>query len=211
MADETPSLTPPERADTVLTGEPPTPAVEEPGAQAPESGGEVAPAPDADVAPAEGAPESYADFTLPEGVQLDDAALGKAAPVLKELGLNQEAAQKVVDLYAGLVGEQAAAQSEAFTQQMSEWRTATETDAQFGGDKLPESIAAAQRALEQFGTPELRELLDTHGVGNHPEVVRLLWNVGKTLREDVPGAAGGASTPPKSAVEILYPNDRRTA
>ena len=40
------------------------------------------------------APETYADFTLPEGVELDTALLTDAAPLFKELGLTQEQAQK---------------------------------------------------------------------------------------------------------------------
>ncbi|HET9131900.1 MAG TPA: hypothetical protein VFO86_13180, partial [Terriglobia bacterium] len=48
----------------------------------------------------EGAPEKYADFTLPEGFKFDDKTLEAATAVFKDLNLSQEGAQKLVDLYA---------------------------------------------------------------------------------------------------------------
>src|SRR5690242_6551785 len=40
-----------------------------------------------------GAPEAYADFTAPQGFQLNKDAIAKALPVFKELNLTQDAAQ----------------------------------------------------------------------------------------------------------------------
>jgi hypothetical protein len=48
----------------------------------------------------QGAPESYSDFNLPEGMTLDKALADKALPVFKKHNLSQEAAQEFVSLQA---------------------------------------------------------------------------------------------------------------
>jgi hypothetical protein len=92
-----------------------------------------------------------------------------------------------------------------------DWREQSQNDSEFGGDKFEESIAVARTAIAKFGTPELKQLLDEHGVGNHPEVIRFMVKVGKLTAEDVPGTTGAQVTPEQDRVKQLYPNDRNSA
>ena len=151
-------------------------------------------------------PETYADFTVPEGVDgLDKAAMERATPLFKELGLSQENAQKLVNFYASEIQAGAQNQLESFSQLKQEWREKSSKDNEFGGDKFQENVGIAMKALDKFGTPELRELMDDTGVGNHPEVIRAFYKVGQFLVEDNPGSTGSASSKPKDRVSILYP------
>ena len=151
-----------------------------------------------------GAPESYADFTLPEGLTVDEEMLKEAAPIFKEMGLTQEQAQKQVDLY--VKGVQAAAQKQvdAFNQLKESWRESSKTDKEFGNDKFDENLKVANSALTKFGTPEFSKLLRDYGLGNHPEVIRFAYRVGKLTQEDNPGA-GDAGSEKKDRVSVLYP------
>ena len=153
-------------------------------------------------------PDTYADFAMPEGMELDEAALAEATPMFKELGLNQEQSQKVVDLYAKQVQAGSQKQTDDFNQLMTDWREQSKTDSEFGGDKYDENVKVAQHAISKYGTPELKQLLNDHGVGNHPEMVRFMVKVGRTLSEDIPGNPGGATGNADDAVSILYPNDK---
>lgn len=149
-------------------------------------------------------PETYADFTMPEGVELDAAAVEQFAPVFKDLGLTQDQAQKLVDIEASRVQASEAGQVEAFNQLIDGWKNESLNDSEFGGDKFEESIGQAQKAIGEFGSPELKKLLDEHGVGNHPAMVRFMVKVGQTLKEDSPG--GGKPTGgKKDRVDVLYP------
>lgn len=149
-------------------------------------------------------PESYTDFVMPEGVEIDAAQLESALPIFKELGLTQEQAQKLVDLRAEQVQGDAQRQIDAFNQLKTDWLNQSKSDKEFGGDKFDENIGAARTALDKFGTPELRELLDTYGIGNNPEVIRFMVRVGKMTLEDVPGG-NNAPSAPKDRVSTLYP------
>lgn len=149
--------------------------------------------------------DDYSDFTLPEGIELDTATLEKAVPIFKELGLNQEQAQKLVDFQASMVQENLDSQQDAFAELKSTWMTESENDKDFGGEAFNENVGIARLAMDKLGSEGLTQLMDDYGVGNHPEVIRFMWNVGKLIKEDVPGQQGNASTESKDRVSVMYP------
>lgn len=151
--------------------------------------------------------DSYADFELPEGMQLDEATLNEAKPIFKELGLNKEQAQKLVELHAKQIQATQQGQVESFNQLKQDWLDQAKSDKEFGGEKFDESVKTARVALNKFGTPELTQLLNETGVGNHPEVIRLMARVGRLTQEDNPGATGAPSAERKDRASILYPSD----
>lgn len=153
-----------------------------------------------------GAPEKY-EFKAPEGVKLDEAVLGEFTPLAKEMGLTQENAQKLVDLYAKVQAANSEASTKAWADLQAEWTNKTKTDKEFGGEKLMENVSIAKKAIEAFGTPELSEALTVTGVGNHPEFVRFFYKVGKEIGNDKLsfGKAGGQAPDP---AKILFPNQK---
>jgi hypothetical protein len=154
----------------------------------------------------EGAPEAYEDFAMPEGVQIAPEVLGDLKDLAKELNLPQDKAQKVADLGAKLAQRWAGQAAEAQETAAAEWLQQSQTDKDFGGDKLTESVATAKQALDTYGTPQLRELLNQTKLGNHPEVVRFMVSVGKTLAEDKPVVGtNGVATAPKSHADRIFP------
>ena len=149
------------------------------GAQTAEVSDATAAAPDAQTAP-QGAPEQY-EFQEPEGVAFDDAVIGAFSEVAKELDLPQDRAQTVLDRMAPLLQSRQAERIEAA---QAEWKASSEVDKEFGGEQLAENLGTAKKALDAFATPELRTLLNESGLGNHPEVIRLFYRVGKATSED---------------------------
>lgn len=160
----------------------------------------------ADEAP-EGAPEAYEDFTAPEGVTLDEAALTEFKDIAKDLNLSQADAQKVVDLGPKLMQTWQAKQTEAITATVAKWADDTRADKEIGGEKLNENLATAKKALDAFGTPALKTLLNESGLGNHPEIIRLLHKAGTAISED--GYVGGKrGTDGTKDATALYPNSK---
>lgn len=147
------------------------------------------------------APESY-DLKMPDGVELDQDAVAEFTAIAKELKLDQAAAQKLADVGAKMVQRQV----EAHAKLVESWVEQVKTDKEIGGDRLAENLGVARKALETFGTPELRDVLNATGLGNHPEVIRAFYKVGKAISEDrfVSGApkGGTADDPAKK----LFPN-----
>lgn len=145
-------------------------------------------------------PESY-DLQMPDGIELDKASADEFTTIAKELKLDQAAAQKLADIAA----KQAQRQVEAHTRLVESWVEQVKTDKDIGGDKLDENLGIARKALDTFGTPELRDVLNASGLGNHPEVIKAFVKAGKAISEDkfVAGAPKGSDTDP---ARKLFPN-----
>lgn len=146
-------------------------------------------------------PESY-ELKMPDGVQLDSAAAEEFTAIAKELKLDQAAAQKLADIGAKMATRQA----EAHAQLVETWTEQVKADKEIGGDKLDENLGIARKAIDTFGSPELKALLNSTGMGNHPEVVKLAFKVGKAISEDrfVTGSPKGNAT--NDPAKKMFPN-----
>lgn len=149
----------------------------------------------------EGAPEAY-EFKAAEGAELDTEALKDFEPVARELNLTNEQAQKLVDAYPKILAGVQQRQADAWQATTEQWAADVKADKEIGGDKLTGNLSAAQRALDQFGTPELKEYLNTTGLGNHPDLVKTFIKIGKAMSED--GMVSGKENGQRSAAEVLY-------
>jgi len=153
--------------------------------------------------PTEGAPEKYEDFTAPEGKSFDGEILKGFSEAAKEANLSQEKAQAFLNKMSPVFERRT---QEQFTTLKSEWENASRADKEFGGDKLNENLAIAQKAMTEFGSAELKELLNSSGLGSHPEVIRMFVKAGKAISED--GYVGGRKTGGgvKDPAKIMYPD-----
>lgn len=149
-------------------------------------GGEPAKAPKEGDAPTEGdakggAPESY-EFTPPAGqehfVEVLQEDFGKAA---RALNLTQEGAQSLLDVVLPKLGEVAQTR---LAQARTEWHEAAKKDPTIGGESFETNLAIANKAFNSFGDDELRSILETSGLGNHPAMLRLFHKIGSQISED---------------------------
>jgi hypothetical protein len=146
-------------------------------------------------------PETY-DLKMPEGVELDQAATTEFTAIAKELKLDQAAAQKLADIGAKMAQRQA----DAHAQLVETWTEQVKTDKEIGGDKLAENLGVARKAIDTFGSPELKALLNSTGLGNHPEVVKLAFKVGKAISEDRFVTGAPKSNASNDPAKKLFPN-----
>lgn len=145
-------------------------------------------------------PETY-ELKGPEGMELDTEAVSEFSGIAKELGLDQAGAQKVADVAVKMAQRQA----EQHVRLVEGWAEQVKADKEIGGDKLEENLAVARKARDAFGSDELKQLLDSTGVGNHPAVVRFFYKVGKSISEDgmIRAAQQGA---PVDQAKRLFPS-----
>lgn len=159
-----------------------------------------------------GAPEKY-EFKAPEGRQFDNEVVSRFSEVAKELDLTNEEAQKILDKMGTTLSERQAANLKSIRDQ---WAEASTADKEFGGEKLSQNLSVAKKALDAFGTNELRALLNESGLGNHPELIRFMYRAGKSISEDTI-VKGSASTSRSrgpftfdDAATVLYSNQPNT-
>ncbi len=171
--------------------------------------------------PKTGAPEKYEDFKAPEGMKLDPAAIAKALPVFKELGLSQDAAQKLIDLNREAMSEALAAPYKAYQDTVAGWLKEAQDHPDLRGKLAPgqEVNVRIGKLLDSIPDAKLasdfREAMDITGVGNHPAFIRLMDHFAKQLTEGthVAGngpAPGGQSRPgtasQPSAAQAMWPS-----
>jgi hypothetical protein len=151
------------------------------------------------------------EVKTPEGVDFDADVLKSYTDIANKLKLPQEAAQKMLEQIAPRMKERAEQQMKEVQDQ---WLDASKSDKEFGGDKLNENLSVAKKALDQFGTPALRALLDESGLGNHPEIIRAFFKAGKAISEDsivTASKQGVKSDSPMTfndLAETLYPSKK---
>jgi hypothetical protein len=161
-----------------------------------------------------GAPEQYEEFKKPEGlenIELNKEAVDALKPIAKELGLSQDKAQTLfAKLLTDVYPKMEAQRLEAWGNLTKGWAETAKADKEIGGDKWNANVEVAQRALNTFGTPELKEALNQFGLGNHPELIRLMVRMGNAMREDtivLPGSQVGGGK--KSTAEVLYGDNNK--
>ena len=111
----------------------------------------------------DGAPAEYAEFKLPEGMDMDAAALETATPLFKEMKASQETAQKVVDVASKMVETLQAKQQAAWTDRVAEWTKDAENDDEYGRASYDKSITIARNAMRKVGGPNLAKALEEIG------------------------------------------------
>ena len=156
-------------------------------------------------------PEAYT-FEPTEGFELDQEVLGEFTGIAKELGMSQENASKLIGLQNKLMQKIEAKRTESINEalewQKNEWATQVKNDPEIGGDKFDATRAVASKAVQAFGSDQLRALLNESGLGNHPEMVKLFYRIGTGLTEDklvMPGSQAGMSGGNESIVSAFYP------
>lgn len=137
-----------------------------------------------------GAPEKY-ELTPPEGFDaLDADMLAAADPILRDLNLSNDQAQKLVPLVGQAIQAATTRANQAIADgaatQRKEWADAFEADPEIGGANRKSTEAAAARAFDHYGIKQgegVRKLLDESGLGNHPDLIRFVARVGRDLAE----------------------------
>jgi len=162
------------------------------------------------AAEATGAPESYADFTVPEGTAIDPPLLDEFKAYAKANNLPQDRAQEAVNLGAKVVQQTIKQFQDAHVAQVKQWAEQTKADPLVGGAAYEANVALALKAVADFGDPDLKAVFDTYGLGNNPALVRFAYRIGKAMSESGGVHGAGNEQPaanPKSLRGALWGDD----
>lgn len=145
-----------------------------------------------------GAPEAYADFTLPEGFTLEGERKDVALSLFRDLGLSQAGAQRAIDHFIKTVGEDAAMQQQAMeaavAQQRDDWGKQAKAEL---GEQYDAKVALARTAVQAMQNPKLVEAFDNLGWGNHPELIKAFAMFGEMMRDSPVDGIGNSGAAPQ--------------
>ena len=150
-------------------------------------------------------PEKY-KLKLPEGHGISQSRLDSLQAAYKQAGYSNEEAQKWVDAEIksrqSVVDEQKA-QLESV---QAKWLADSKVDSEIGGDKYNEAVHLASQMIDKFASKEFKANLEATKFGNHPELVRMLYRIGKSFASDKFVDSSQKASPNKPIEEIFYPN-----
>jgi hypothetical protein len=126
--------------------------------------------------PRPGAPEKY-DWKIDGDPQRVEALTKTLEPMARKLGLSNDEIHGVYDTFKGIA-------EKGKNDVIKQWATALETDKEFGGDKLEETLALAQSVVDQYGDDDFRGLIEQSGLRHNPAVLKLLARVAKDVGGD---------------------------
>lgn len=170
----------------------------------------------------EGPPDEY-QLNLPDGVELTEeqkTALGPFNTLAKEVGLTQEAYDKLLDFDMKRADNIVESVRQQNIEHVNDWAAAVQADPVIGGDNLQTTLAnakAARAALSEIA-PELVPLLahpgkvkgdaaaQAMGLGNHPGMVKLLSWIGANLADDKLENGDAVATGEGDKLAKMYPS-----
>ncbi len=154
-----------------------------------------------------GKPAEY-DFSnveLMQGMTLESESTKEFSELAAKCNLSQKTADEFVKIGAKLIEKSvnnvlAQLQSE----QIEQYKLATNTDPDIGGDKLNEALDIAELAYKEFATPKLKELIEQSGLKYNNEVIKTFRNIGLKMKEADIHNTGIPQGQTKTAAQILY-------
>lgn len=110
-----------------------------------------------------------------------------------KLGLTKAQAESLFGEYAKRNGEYFAQMEGQRQKSLDDAMTALKSDPEWAGENLTKNLAVVNKAMEVFGSPELKQVFDSSGLGNNPAFVKFFYKVGKAMGEDklIQGGPGG--------------------
>ena len=140
-------------------------------------------------------PEAY-DFKAPDGLTLDADLLAEASPIFKELGLSQDAAQKLVDFYATKSKTTNEALAKTVDDMRAGWRNEIAADKEIGGklDSVKIELGRAKDKMSAETRAAFDNAMNTTGMGDHPGIVKGLYELAKLVNEGT-HVTGGTPSP----------------
>lgn len=155
------------------------------------------------------------EIKVPEGTVINEEQLTKLKEIVADTTLSpSQRAQQLTDMHATIVKDLVEGPVKLWMDTQAQWQATVKADPELGGAKQPEVEATIAKALDSIGGKEAKAMRDAFiltGAGNHPEIVRLMYRVGKLVSEaaaNVNGRPAGESKQPdlQQKLQQLYPS-----
>lgn len=128
---------------------------------------------------------------MPEGYVLDDMVAENLSGICKEMGLSQKAFANIVNKMTPVLEAQQDHMVEQFKQDNLK---AFRADKELGGPRAQQTLSAANSAYQKLVPEDLQDLFMRSGLNTHPSMIKLFYNLSKSLGDDSVFRGGRSST-----------------
>lgn len=125
--------------------------------------------------------ESPKDLKLHPELKIDATQLDGFRKSFHELGLSKPQGEALIKQYLETMNGNVTAMETAREQETA--ARMAELDKEWGVNK-DANLKIVARAVDAFGGAELRKFFDESGLGNHPAMIKMFYDIGKKIGED---------------------------
>lgn len=110
-----------------------------------------------------------------------------------KLGMSKVVAETLFGEYAKRNAEYFALMEGQRQKAMDDAMETLKKDPEWAGENFTKNLVVVNKAMEAFGSPELKQVFDASGLGNNAAFINFFYKVGKAMGEDklVGGGPGG--------------------
>lgn len=151
----------------------------------------------------------YSGVQLPENYCYDEGLLNEFNELAGKYNLSQKGANELMSMavkLTQLMGDNySKTMAEQQRQKIEEFKRALVNDREIGGANFNKTMRTANTAYTQFADDELQTLLSETGLNCHPKVVKMFYNIGKKMQNDMLYGVNAAAVPKENREDILFP------
>ncbi len=153
---------------------------------------------------------SYEPFTIPDDWSVTDEDMGAFSAIAKDMDLDQENAQKLVDLFISTRQGQIAADAADNPPEdgPEQWQAQLREHKELGGDHLPQTQANID-AIMRTMSDETVKYFQESGMHFRPEIIGWLNTLGGMMQEDgvnLGGEGGGGGGEGETPAQKMFSN-----
>lgn len=158
-----------------------------------------------------GKPEKYdySEIQMPEKYTYDEILLNEFNELAGKYNLSQKGANELMSMAVKLTQltdeNILKAQEEQHRQTIENYKRTLINDREIGGANFERTMKTANIAYTQFADEQVQQLLQETGLNCHPQVVKMFYNIGLKMQNDVIYGANAAAVQKENREDILFP------
>lgn len=158
-----------------------------------------------------GKPEKYdySDVKLPENYGYDENLLNEFNELAGKYNLSQKSANELMSMAVKLTqlnsDNYVKAMAEQQRQKIEDFKRNLVNDREIGGANFDKTMRTANIAYTEFADEQVQRLLQETGLNCHPQVVKMFYNIGLKMQNDLIHSANAAAVQKENREDILFP------
>ena len=151
----------------------------------------------------------YSEVQLPEKYGYDENLLNEFNELAGKYNLSQKSANELMSMAVKLTQltdeNILKTQEEQHRQTVENYKRTLVNDREIGGANFEKTMKTANMAYTQFADEQVQQLLQETGLNCHPQVVKMFYNIGLKMQNDVIYGANAAAVQKENREDILFP------
>jgi len=150
-------------------------------------------------------PLTAENLSLPDNLQADEKFVSSFIDTLNDADLSpQDRANALTQIHADAMSAMLEQVQTDAVAEIQKWGEDIASHKDLGGDNLAATEAAVADVMQEFGSPELSEWIDTTGIGNRVEFVEFLTKVSRVISEGKPTVGDPTSEETKTQAQRIF-------